>query len=86
MIHLPSNVTMRRLWMLFEYPETSRAAFVIAILSVVVTLISIVLFCVETLPVFSMTHCVAGEMPNFLDVFFLADTVWFVLDRKTGRY
>ena len=73
-IHLPSNVTLRRLWMLFEYPETSRAAFVIAILSVAVTLISIVLFCVETLPVFAMTHCVAGEMPNFLDAFFLIKT------------
>jgi len=72
-IHLPSNVRLRRLWMLFEYPETSRTAFVIAILSVVVTLISIVLFCVETLPIFAMTHCVAGEMPNFLDVFFLIE-------------
>ena len=31
------------------------------------TLVSIVLFCVETLPVFSMTHCVTDEAPNFLD-------------------
>jgi len=82
-IHMPSNVTLRRLWMLFEYPETSRAAFVIAVLSVVVTLISIVLFCVETLPVYAMTHCVAGEMPNFLDVFFLIETActaWFTIE------
>ena len=82
-VELPTNATMRRLWMLFEYPETSRAAFVIAVLSVIVTLVSIVLFCVETLPVFAMTHCVHDEAPNFLDLFFLIETTctaWFTIE------
>jgi len=82
-IHMPSNATLRRLWMLFEYPETSPAAFVIAVFSVIVTLVSIVLFCVETLPKYAMTHCVAGELPNFLDVFFLIETsctLWFTIE------
>ena len=53
---LPSNATLKKIWMHFEYPETSRAAYVIAVVSVVITLVSIILFCVETLPVYSMTR------------------------------
>jgi len=63
---MPSNRLQRRVWMLFEHPDTSRAAFFIAILSVAMTLVSIVLFCVETLPVFATSHCVVDEEPNFL--------------------
>jgi len=80
---MPSNPHLRRLWQLFEHPDTSRAAFCIAILSVVMTLISIVLFCVETLPTFAMTHCVTDEAPNFLDPFFVIETTctaWFTLE------
>jgi hypothetical protein len=74
---------LRRLWQLFEYPETSRPAFVIALLSVLMTLVSIVLFCIETLPVFSTTHCVDGEAPNFADPFFVLETLctsWFTVE------
>jgi len=80
---MPSNQLQRRVWTLFEYPETSRAAFFVAVVSVVMTLISIVLFCVETLPVFSETHCVADEAPNFLDPFFIIETTctaWFTFE------
>jgi hypothetical protein len=74
---------MRRIWMLFEYPETSRAAFAVGIVSCFITIVSIVLFCVETLPMFNMTHCVGDEMPNFLDVFFIIETgctAWFTVE------
>ena len=80
---LPSNDTLKKIWMHFEYPETSRAAYIIAIVSVLITLVSIVLFCIETLPEFAMTHCVADEAPNFLDLFFLIETActaWFTLE------
>jgi hypothetical protein len=80
---LPTNRTLRRLWMLFEYPETSTAAYIIAVISVIVTLISIVLFCVETLPHFAMTHCEDNEAPNFLDPFFVIETcctIWFTVE------
>jgi len=72
-----------RLWLLFEYPESSPAAFVIGIASVVTTLVSIVLFCVETLPVFALTHCVQDEAPNFADPFFVIETTctaWFTIE------
>jgi len=79
----PSNACLKWLWMLFEFPETSRAAFILAIWSVLVTLLSIILFCVETLPSFAMTHCEGDEAPNFLDSFFLGETLctgWFTLE------
>ncbi len=80
---MPTNRYMKRIWCLFEYPETSSTAFAIAVISVIMTLISIVLFCVETLPVFSMSHCVTDEAPNFLDPFFIIETtctLWFTLE------
>ncbi|XP_041673221.1 potassium voltage-gated channel subfamily A member 7-like [Cheilinus undulatus] len=49
---LPTNDLQRRLWMLFEYPESSGAARIIAIISVMVIVISILIFCLETLPEF----------------------------------
>jgi len=86
-VRLPSNATLCRLWKLFEYPETSRAGFVVALLSVSVTLVSIVLFCIETLPTFATSHCVKDEAPNFLDPFFVIETIctaWFTVT-KTSR-
>lgn len=80
---LPENPFKRRVWMLFEYPETSTTAFFIAVSSVIFTVISIILFCVETLPMFATSHCVAGEAPNFLDPFFIVEsmcTFWFTLE------
>ncbi|XP_020508341.1 potassium voltage-gated channel subfamily A member 7 [Labrus bergylta] len=49
---LPTNDLQRRLWMLFEYPESSGGARIIAIISVLVIVISILIFCLETLPEF----------------------------------
>ncbi|XP_051243435.1 potassium voltage-gated channel subfamily A member 7 [Dicentrarchus labrax] len=49
---LPANDLQRRLWMLFEYPESSGGARIIAIISVMVIVISILIFCLETLPEF----------------------------------
>jgi potassium voltage-gated channel Shaker-related subfamily A protein len=49
---LPTNIFQRRVWLLFEYPESSTSARLIAIFSVVVILMSIVIFCLETLPEF----------------------------------
>lgn len=49
---LPDNEFQRQVWLLFEYPESSGPARIIAIISVMVILISIVSFCLETLPNF----------------------------------
>lgn len=49
---LPENELQRRLWMLFEHPESSGGAHIIAIISVMVIVISILIFCLETMPSF----------------------------------
>ncbi|XP_077399410.1 potassium voltage-gated channel subfamily A member 1-like isoform X2 [Vanacampus margaritifer] len=47
---LPDKEFQRQIWLLFEHPESSGPARGIAIVSVMVILISIVIFCLETLP------------------------------------
>lgn len=47
---LPSNETQRKVWMLFEHPESSSGARIIAIISVMVIVLSILIFCLETIP------------------------------------
>uniref|UniRef100_W5L565 Potassium voltage-gated channel, shaker-related subfamily, member 7 n=1 Tax=Astyanax mexicanus TaxID=7994 RepID=W5L565_ASTMX len=49
---LPDNELQRKLWMLFEHPESSGGARIIAIISVMVIVVSILIFCLETLPEF----------------------------------
>ncbi|XP_066528483.1 potassium voltage-gated channel subfamily A member 10 [Hoplias malabaricus] len=51
-VPLPSNEIYRQFWLLFEYPESSNAARAVALVSVFVIIISIVIFCMETLPEF----------------------------------
>lgn len=48
----PKNRLQCKIWELFEYPDTSRAARIIAIFSITIILLSVVLFCIETLPSF----------------------------------
>ena len=47
---LPRNEIQRKIWELFEYPDSSHAARILAIWSVLVIVVSIVVFCIETLP------------------------------------
>ncbi|XP_064109894.1 potassium voltage-gated channel protein Shaker-like isoform X3 [Macrobrachium nipponense] len=87
---LPENEFQRKVWLLFEYPESSQNARVVAIISVIVILLSIVIFCLETLPEFKHykvfntttngTVVEEDEVPEVTDPFFLIETiciVWF---------
>lgn len=51
-IPLPTNDMHKQFWLLFEYPESSNAARGVALVSVLVIVISIIIFCMETLPEF----------------------------------
>ncbi|XP_067104920.1 potassium voltage-gated channel subfamily A member 1 [Osmerus mordax] len=87
---LPVDEFKRQIWLLFEYPESSSPARGIAVVSVLVIVISIVIFCLETLPEFrdekeylqprnNSTQPDNGFTP-FNDPFFLVETVciiWF---------
>ncbi|XP_049578408.1 shaker-related potassium channel tsha2 [Syngnathus scovelli] len=90
---LPNNEFQRQLWLLFEYPESSGPARIIAIVSVMVILISIIIFCLETLPEFREVPASGGQeelhvngsghgkvRSPFTDPFFMVETlciVWF---------
>ncbi|XP_054632448.1 shaker-related potassium channel tsha2-like [Dunckerocampus dactyliophorus] len=88
---LPKNEFQRQLWLLFEYPESSGPARIIAIVSVMVILISIIIFCLETLPEFREVPVQVHDAHNngsshgrmhspFTDPFFMVETlciVWF---------
>ncbi|KAM6895444.1 shaker-related potassium channel tsha2 [Xenentodon cancila] len=89
---LPENELQRQVWLLFEYPESSGPARGIAIVSVLVILISIVIFCLETLPEFREDHrnsdhllAVNGTLPQaagvdnpFTDPFFIVETLCII--------
>ncbi|CAM9747334.1 unnamed protein product [Lampetra fluviatilis] len=87
---LPSGKVRRYLWNLFEHPDTSTSAKATAIFSLVMVLLSVVTFCVETLPTFRSTHHRRHEhgrndsadsqpssewMDPFSDPLFLVETV-----------
>ncbi|RXM33317.1 Potassium voltage-gated channel subfamily A member 4 [Acipenser ruthenus] len=87
---LPEDEFKRQVWLLFEHPESSVPARGIAIVSVVVILISIIIFCMETLPVFREDNDYLNSGVNgtaqdngstpFNDPFFIVETVciiWF---------
>lgn len=81
---MPSCKFQRQVWNLFEYPETSVAARFIAWLSCAVVLLSIVTFCVETLPEFQERDA-AGKIKNY-NVFFTIETIciaWFSVEYLT---
>ncbi|XP_060046224.1 potassium voltage-gated channel subfamily A member 1 isoform X4 [Erinaceus europaeus] len=89
---LPEKEYQRQVWLLFEYPESSGPARVIAIVSVMVILISIVIFCLETLPELKDDKDFTGTLHRidnttvvytsniFTDPFFIVETlciIWF---------
>ena len=59
---MPKNALQRKIWLLFEYPESSLAARIVAIFSVAIILLSIVTFCLETLPEFK--HANKAPIPS----------------------
>ena len=52
---LPKNKYMKWVWETLEYPEHSKLAKALAIISVIVISLSLIIFCIETLPTFNPT-------------------------------
>ncbi|KAK9976174.1 hypothetical protein ABG768_021379 [Culter alburnus] len=91
---LPQNEFQKQVWLIFEYPESSSPARGIAIVSVIVITISIITFCLETLPEFRderelpvTSRAINGtqERPSltFTDPFFIVETtcvIWFTFE------
>ncbi|XP_060926193.1 potassium voltage-gated channel subfamily A member 10 [Limanda limanda] len=64
---LPENELQRQFWLLFEYPESSSAARSVALVSVFVIVISIFIFCLETLPEFRDDHNVIQSLTQLIN-------------------
>ncbi|XP_037551780.1 potassium voltage-gated channel subfamily A member 5 [Nematolebias whitei] len=91
---LPQNEFQKQVWLIFEYPESSSPARGIAIVSVIVITISIITFCLETLPEFrderelpassrSDNGTEARTSLTFTDPFFIIETtcvIWFTFE------
>ncbi|XP_073477398.1 potassium voltage-gated channel subfamily A member 1-like [Aquarana catesbeiana] len=93
---LPKNEFQRQVWLIFEYPESSSSARGIAIVSVLVILISIITFCLETLPEFRDENELPPTLSKVLndtqqppppsgltDPFFIIETtcvIWFTFE------
>ncbi|XP_031675343.1 potassium voltage-gated channel subfamily A member 1-like [Oncorhynchus kisutch] len=91
---LPQNEFQKQVWLIFEYPESSSPARGIAIVSVLVITISIITFCMETLPEFRDerelpvtsrpgNNTVPGPSLTFTDPFFIVETtcvIWFTFE------
>ncbi|XP_034782137.1 potassium voltage-gated channel subfamily A member 5-like [Acipenser ruthenus] len=91
---MPKNDFQKQVWLIFEYPESSNPARGIAIVSVLVIVISIITFCLETLPEFrderELPLSVSGAnstqaLPpsSTSDPFFIVETtcvIWFTFE------
>jgi len=70
---LPERAIQRDVWLLFEHPESSCVARCLAIFSVVVIVISVIIFCLETVPEFRTSS----------DYFFIIESIcigWFAVE------
>ena len=81
---MPSNEFCKMIWETMEYPDTSKLAKILAILSVIIISASLVIFCLETMPVFNppppdcpgnITSC--PEKDNYVNPY---ERVWFVMN------
>lgn len=91
---MPKRHLQRKIWELFEYPESSLASRIIAVMSVIFITVSVVTFCVETLPQFKESGCInvnitqgnitqETTVPNFVHPLFVIESIcitWFVIE------
>lgn len=87
---MPNNAICKMVWETMEYPDTSRLAKTLAILSVIIISASLVIFCLETLPVFNppppdcpgnLTSC--SEKDDYVNPY---DEVWFSINSAIIGY
>ncbi|CAH1241592.1 KCNA1 [Branchiostoma lanceolatum] len=85
---LPRNRTFRKIWLLFEYPESSKWAKIVAGISVAAVFLAVGIFSLETVPVlqdFAMDLVASEpeEVRSFAQPFFALETIcvaWFIFE------
>ena len=73
---LPANFIQRKIWLLFSHPESSYAARVLAVLSVVIILLSVVISWLES----SEDENIARDTTALLQSLEMACYVWFTFE------
>ncbi|CAG7729470.1 unnamed protein product [Allacma fusca] len=81
---LPVNLYKRKIWLLFEYPDCSKQGPIVTGISVYVIVLSITIFCLETVEGFIFEPSLkAGNLPGFNDPIFSVETtcnIWFTME------
>ena len=93
---LPAELWKRRIWLLLEHPSSSIAARIIGIFSLVIIVLSIINFCLESIPAFEKGLCKNAssyldeqggiqytEKQNYTSPFFLIEVIcasWFTVE------
>ena len=81
---LPTNRLQRKIWLLLEYPESSLNARIVALLSVCVILLSIVVFCIETLPQFRHVTSITSSSLSYDVITVLPSTITHYSNETAG--
>ena len=81
---LPTRKWQRRIWLLFEHPDSSMGARILAFWSLAVIIVSIVTFCLESLPQFSCDessddHCSSKKEQPWFSIEIVC-IVWFTFE------
>uniref|UniRef100_A0A8R1XRZ9 BTB domain-containing protein n=1 Tax=Onchocerca volvulus TaxID=6282 RepID=A0A8R1XRZ9_ONCVO len=79
-IQMPDNVLQRKLWELVEYPDSSLLARIFALLSIFVISISIISFCLETLPSMKVNPSDVRDWSNPFFYIELFCIIWFTTE------
>ncbi|OAF66358.1 Potassium voltage-gated channel subfamily G member 2 [Intoshia linei] len=94
---LPQTKVKRTIWLMTEEPTSSLYAKVFALISVLMIVVSIVNFCIETIPSIRRNNCIMLKdregklilLHNYYDHSFIIETVcisWFVLELLLRLY
>ena len=88
---MPNNYYMRMIWNTLEYPNSSRVAKFLAIFSVIVISLSLIIFCIETLPSFNTKETKPANATGDWKSENSYDKIWFQLNTFvivwfTGEY
>uniref|UniRef100_A0A915AVW6 BTB domain-containing protein n=1 Tax=Parascaris univalens TaxID=6257 RepID=A0A915AVW6_PARUN len=78
---MPENIHQRRVWELMEYPDSSLSARIMAFISIIVIIASIVSFCLETLPALKPVETDGAR--DWSNPFFLVELIciiWFTVE------
>ena len=77
---LPKNQLLAKIWVLFEKPNSSPSARILAVFSISIILLSITVFCLETVPALNPDHQEGMHMRSTWYLLNVICNAWFTLE------